>query len=154
MPLFCQGLAILGEPIKTQGMTTTPERSATLTELVAAQIRSLLGYRDMKPAELARSIGENDQWVHVRLKGKVPLNVNDMHRIAGALGVGVHELLPPPDVAARAASPRANAHYFGVAERTSDQPVRPSRPRDNRPVGRPGAAAPGRTGYLPRGRRA
>lgn len=133
-------------------MTTTPERTATLTELVAAQIRSLLGYRDMKPSELARRIGQNDQWMHVRLKGKVPLNLNDMHRIANALDVPVGKLMPPPDVAASAAEPRANAHYFGLTVRTTDQ----ARPRDNRPISHPMAAAPtgpGRTARVPRARR-
>lgn len=131
-------------------MTTTPERTATLTELVAAQIRSLLGYRDMKPSELARSLGENDQWVHVRLKGKVPLNLNDMHRIAELLSVPVGQLLPPPDVAAGAAKPKAIPRYLDVTVRTGMQM---DRPRDNRPPDGPGRAHPiggTRTAYLPR----
>lgn len=145
-------LALSAEPIDTQRMTTMPERTATLTELVAAQIRSLLGYRDMRPSELARSLGENDQWVHVRLKGKVPLNLNDMHRIAMALNVPVGDLMPPPDVAARAVY-RPIPRYLDVAESVAIQMTRPA---DNRPPGRPLAGAGagvGRTGYLDRGSR-
>ena len=132
-------------------MTTTPERSATLSELVAAQIRSLLGYRDIKPSELARQLGENDQWLSVRLKGRVPINLNDMHRIAKVLDVPVGQLMPPPDIAARATDPRLTARYLSVAVR----PAISDRPRDNRPIGRPGGAplATGaRTAYLDRGR--
>lgn len=146
-------LAILAEPIDTQRMTTTPERTATLTELVAAQIRSLLGYRDMKPSELARSLGENDQWVHVRLKGKVPLNLNDMHRIAEVLRVPVGQLMPPPDIAAQAVAPRLTARYPGMTERPA---IQMTRPPDNRPGGRDlvGAGAGiTRTAYLDRGKR-
>lgn len=134
-------------------MTTMPERTATLTELVAAQVRSLLGYRDMKSSELARRLGENDQWMHVRLKGKVPINLNDMHRIARVLDVGVHELLPPPDVAARATPPhRDTRRYLPLPV----QPTPPVRPRDNRPIGRPVSGAPAgsaRTSYLERPKR-
>lgn len=131
-------------------MTTTPERTATLTALVAAEIRALLGRLDVKPAQLARQLGENDQWLSTRLKGRTPINVNDLHRIASALGVGVHELLPPPDVAARAAVPPAIAHYVAPPTRTTD---RQSRPRDNRPSGHPSnPASTGtrRTAHLPR----
>lgn len=134
-------------------MTTTPERTATLTQLVAAQIRSLLGYRDMKPSELARRIGENDQWMHVRLKGKVPLNLNDMHRIAKALDVQVGQLLPPPDVAAEAADPRSTHGYSTV---TDQAPGHMDRPRDNRPPGRAltgTGSGVGRTAYLDRSKR-
>lgn len=136
-------------------MTTTPERSATLTELVAAQIRSLLGYRDMRPSELARRIGENDQWMHVRLKGKVPLNLNDMHRIARALDVPVGQLMPPPEVAAGAANPSAIPRYLQPPDRIE---THTDRPRDNRPAGKPGSghsAGGVRTSYVsrrPRGR--
>jgi len=130
-------------------MTTTPERTATLTELVAAQIRSLLGYRDMKPSELARQLGENDQWMSVRLKGRVPINLNDMHRIANALGVPVGQLMPPPDIASQAVLPRPIPRYLDVA----DRPAPRDRPADNRPPGRHPIVAAGRTGYLDRGGR-
>jgi len=85
-------------------MTTTPERTATLTALVAAEIRAQMGRLDVRQSELARRMGETDQWMSMRLKGRTPIDVNELSRIAKALGIGVHELLPPPDVAATAST--------------------------------------------------
>lgn len=135
-------------------MTTTPERrTATLSELVAEEIRALMGRRRMTQAQLARGIGKTEMWVSLRMRGRQPLDMNDLHLIAGALGVGVHELMPPPDVAAGAADPRTMASYPMPSSRMT-QPA--SRPRDNRPNGHPGATiggGPGRTTYLVRGNR-
>lgn len=98
-------------------------------------------------------MGENDQWVSTRLKGRTPIDLNDMHRFAKALGVGVYDLLPPPEVAAGAANPPAIPRYL-------DLPVRfdthTDRPIDNRPAGRPATAATTgvtRTAYVTRRRR-
>lgn len=131
-------------------MTTTPERTATLTDLVAAEIRSWLGRLDVRPAELARRMGENDQWLSTRLKGRTPINLNDMHRIAKALGLQVHQLMPPPEVAAGAASPPAIPRYLDLTVRRG---TAPALPRDNRPPAGPGNSHPagtGRTAYLSR----
>jgi len=132
-------------------MTTTPEqRTATLSELVAEEIRALMGRRRMSQAQLARGIDKTEMWVSLRLRGKQPIDMNDLHVIAGALGVGVHDLLPPPEIAAGAARPSAIAQYLEPPERTTN---RRRRPRDNRPIGHPKPGAMTgvhRTGYLPR----
>lgn len=133
-------------------MTTMPERTATLSALVAAEVRAQMGRLGVRQNELARRMGENDQWVSSRLKGRTPIDLNDLYRFAKALGIGVYDLLPGPDEAAGAADPRAIAHYFAVPDRTTDHAARTARPRDNRPPGRPAAAGTGRTGYLPRGK--
>lgn len=129
----------------------TPAR--TLTQMVATQIKlQMVLADDIKQSQLARKIGKTEQWLSVRLRGRQPLDVNDLALIAGALGVGVHELLPPPDMAARAADPGFTERYLAVADRSAN----PDRPRDNRPNGRPGgdlAAAGARTAYLDRGSR-
>lgn len=78
-------------------MTTTPERSATLTDLVAAEIRAQMGRLNVRQRELARRLGENDQWVSTRVNGRTPINLNELHRFAQALEVGVYDLLPPPE---------------------------------------------------------
>lgn len=84
-------------------MTTTPERrTATLSELVAEEIRALMGRRRMTQAQLARGISKTEMWVSLRLRARQPIDMEDLALIAGALGVGVHELLPPPEVAAQA----------------------------------------------------
>lgn len=132
-------------------MSITPEVNAkTLTQLVATEIKVQMARADVRQSQLAREIGKTEQWLSVRLRGRQPIDINDLALIAGALGVGVHELLPPPEVAARAARPPAIAHYFGAPDRTSDHV---DRPRDNRPISHPGArqpAGPGRTARIPR----
>lgn len=75
-------------------MTTTPERTATLTSLVAAEVRAMLGRLDIRASELARRMGESDQWLSMRLKGRTPIDLNELQRIADALRVPVIDLLP------------------------------------------------------------
>lgn len=86
-------------------MTQAYERTATLSELVAEEVRALMARRKVSGRELATQLGVSPSWISYRLSGKQPIDVNDMHRIARALGVGVHELLPPPEIAANAAEP-------------------------------------------------
>lgn len=127
----------------------TPAR--TLTQMVATQIKlQMVLADDIKQSQLARKIGKTEQWLSMRLRGRQPIDLNDLALIAGALGVGVHELLPSPDDAARAADPGLTARYLSVAVRSAST----DHPRDNRPNGRSlaGATGPsGRTGYLDRG---
>jgi transcriptional regulator with XRE-family HTH domain len=129
-------------------MTTTPEgRTATLSELIAEEIGALLGRRRWSQAQLARAIGRTPMWVSLRLRGQQPFDVDDLVLIAGALSVGVHDLLPPPEQAARAAIRRP------AIPRYLDMAVRPDRPADNRPAGHPATNGGARTARLPRGRR-
>jgi transcriptional regulator with XRE-family HTH domain len=134
-------------------MTTTPERrTATLTELVAQEIDAVRGRRRMSQAQLARAMGKTPMWVSLRLRGRQPIDMNDLLLFAKALGVGVHQLLPPPEVVAGAAEASATVAYLPLAGRLPEQ----SRPRDNRPISGPPRTAPpraGRTGYLSRGSR-
>jgi transcriptional regulator with XRE-family HTH domain len=131
-------------------MTQANERTATLSALVAEEVRALMARRRMSGRQLAASLGVSPSWVSYRLTGQQPIDINDLHLIAKALGVGVHDLLPPPEVAARA---QAIAQYLGLPVRTTD---RRQRPPDNRPTGHPSPAHPGATGrtsYLDRGPR-
>jgi hypothetical protein len=75
-------------------MTTTPERTATLTTLVAAEIRAWMGRLDVRQSELARRLGETDQWMSMRLKGRTPIDLNELQRVATALGLSVLDLMP------------------------------------------------------------
>lgn len=131
-------------------MTTTPERTATLTSLVAAEIRALMGRQDVRQSELARRMGESDQWMSMRLKGRTPIDVNELQRIAVALGVRVHELLPPPDVAAKARISLTEQYLRGYEESMPSRPSRHARPRDNRPAGHPVTSGVRRSAELPR----
>lgn len=127
-------------------MTTTPERSATLTALVAAEIRAWLGRLDVRPSELARRLGENDQWMSTRLKGRTPINVNDLQRIADAMGLSVVELLP-----AKASRPTGKTSGGGDLNDSSGQ-LSPSAVAP-RPKTHAGSHVATRTGPLSHGRR-
>ncbi len=128
----------------------TPEAPAkTLTQLVALEVRLEMVRQDMKQSDLARAIGKNEQWLSVRLRGKQPIDVNDLALIAHGLHVPYTSLLPSPDAAAAATS--------ATMDRNSPLTVRPipvqRRPRDNRPTGQPPAGAPPqprRTARVPR----
>lgn len=131
-------------------MTTTPEQTVTLAALVAAEVRAMMGRLDVRQAELARRLGENDQWLSIRLRGRAAIDINDLHRIARALGVGIHDLLPAPEVANRAAPPSAIARYLEEPARTTS--VSQHRPH-SRPPGQVGHTRPHtvpRTARLPR----
>lgn len=113
-------------------MTTTPEAPAkTLTQLVALEIRLEMVRQDLKQSQVARRIGKTEQWLSVRLRGRQPIDVNDLALIARGLGIGIHELLPDPETANGAAI----APYLPV----TDQPIRNLHsPTDNRSNGHPG----------------
>jgi transcriptional regulator with XRE-family HTH domain len=135
-------------------MSITPEVSAkTLTQLVATEIRVQMARADVRQSQLARELGKNEQWLSVRLRGRQPIDVNDLSLIARALGVGVHELLPPPAVADLAGPAGTMGSYVVPSSRMNESSPRP---RDNRPTGHPGApsgGSPRRTSYLSRGDR-
>lgn len=131
-------------------MTMTPESPAkTLTQLVALEIRLELVRQDMNQADLSRKIGKNDQWLSMRLRGRQPIDLNDLALIARGLGKAVHELLPDPDTAS-AAAVEPMVRYVGLAESMT---AATRRPRDNRPPSRKSAVdspLTGRTYRLPR----
>jgi transcriptional regulator with XRE-family HTH domain len=66
---------------------------ATLSAQVAEEIRALMARRRIRQSQLAREIGENDQWVSVRLNGRQAIDLNDLQRIAEALDVSPADLL-------------------------------------------------------------
>ena len=131
-------------------MTQPTERTATLTQLVAEEIRVAMTRQRMSGRDLAKKLDVSPSWISYRLSGRQPIDLNDLFSIAKALGVGVHQLLPSPEVVAQAADVSATVAYLALAERLSSQTARPS---DNRPKGRSsraGASGVGRTGYLSR----
>lgn len=65
-----------------------------LSELVAEEIRAMLGRRRVSGRELARRLNVSSSWVNYRLTGAQPIDVNDLERIAVALDVTVLDLLP------------------------------------------------------------
>lgn len=98
----------------------------------------------MSAAELARRTGLKQPYVSRRMTGETAFDLDDLEVIARELGVSVAELLGP-------AGPQATAPNLKPAESHIERPVRtmPDRPRDNRPNGRPGKAAPAPTTRRP-----
>lgn len=74
----------------------------TLSERVADAIRARLAYRRRRGTtpssgkELAAIIGLSQSGMSARLTGATPIDLNDLEKIAAALGVEIGELLPRP----------------------------------------------------------
>jgi transcriptional regulator with XRE-family HTH domain len=106
----------------------TPTREVTaLNKAVAAQIRSVLAWRNSNQATLARQMGVTEVWLSRRLREVMPLSLDDVERIAHALKLEPAELI----AAAVKGSWQTTPEYFAPADR----------PKDTRPKGRPGSSA-------------
>lgn len=122
-----------------------------MSDLIAEEIRVALTRQRMSQRQFAAKLGVSPAWLNYRLTGVQEIGVNDLNRIAKALGLSVFDLMPSREDADRAADPGLTARYPSVAVR----PAFSGRPRDNRPNGRPGPAVtalPTRTAYLDRGK--
>ena len=74
--------------------TEAPERTvAPLREVVAEEVRALLGRRNMRHIELARRIGRSHTYVGRRLSGETAFDVDDLEQIAKVLGVSAESLV-------------------------------------------------------------
>ncbi|GIJ10770.1 helix-turn-helix domain-containing protein [Micromonospora andamanensis] len=75
---------------------TAPDGAASLSADVATEIRAWMGRLGISQRELARRLGQNGQWVSVRIspRATVPITLDDTQRIAEALGILVRDLLP------------------------------------------------------------
>jgi hypothetical protein len=76
----------------------TPRRDDTpvvppFREQVAAELRAHLARHRISGRTLAKLLGENQTWVSRRLSGHVPLDTDDLQRIAEVLGLTPMELL-------------------------------------------------------------
>lgn len=101
---------------------TTVTTTGRLRTSVAEEVRVLLARRRMSGVKLAAAIDRTQAYVSRRLNGDVAFDVDDLERIASALGVEVVDLIP--------GAKRDRAYY----------PQRAERPADNRPSGRPKSA--------------
>jgi DNA-binding Xre family transcriptional regulator len=120
--------------LKTVRVTTTPAtRTDSLTVGVAEEVRSLMGRRKVTGAQLAKRLGVSAAWVSYRVNGLVSPSVDDLERIAEALGVEIVDLIPRSrrQVTVTSINPPLNRP--------------PNRPHGGRPVTYAGASGPGRT---------
>lgn len=92
----------------------------------------MMGREMVKQSELARTLDTNQQWVSVRLRGRQPIDLNDLERIAAALGVEVADLMPGPEVKTR----KGRTSAYG--DRPNGRPDAPTGPPNmNAKVRRP-----------------
>lgn len=118
----------------------TPTGQRTLSEEVAEEIRVIMLRRRTTGARLAKELGVSAAWISYRLTGTQPIDLNDLERIASALGVTVVDLLP------RARREVTVTYPGSVSEAVDRHPIphppiggRPlNRPADRRPSGGPG----------------
>lgn len=75
-------------------METETRDAVDLSVAVAKEIRIMLVRLDMKQTELAARLGVNEMWLSRRLRGAQEIGLNDLQRIAGALGVEALALMP------------------------------------------------------------
>jgi len=68
-----------------------------LSDRVAEEVRVALVRRRMSGRELARKLDVSPSWVSYRLTGSQPIDLNDLQRIAEALGLQPVDLLPAGD---------------------------------------------------------
>ncbi len=71
---------------------TDVPRETVLRELIAAEVRALMGRRRVSGAELARTIGVPQASLQRRLSGRYPFDVETLAKIADAFGVPLHSL--------------------------------------------------------------
>lgn len=118
-------------------------RFGSLNSQVASEIRAMMARRGISGMRLARILGVSQPWVSTRLVGATAITINDVERIAEALGVRALDLFP------RAAERTSDAVLATIG---FDRPRRPGprlrrvteeyspRPRDNRPSNAPGVS--------------
>lgn len=76
--------------------TPTAATGPTLSESVASEIRAEMGRKGITQSTLAVELGESQPWLSRRINsgaGRTPLDVNDLDRIAAALGLSAADLV-------------------------------------------------------------
>lgn len=117
-------------------------KAAQLTDRVAAEIRAVMGRQMVRQSQLARLLGENDTWMSMRLRGLVPINLNELERIADALGVDVVDLLPRSGEGRSPRSGEGRAVVVAGEPRRSTTVAKHTPPKRLRPTGHPKPFAP------------
>ncbi|WP_375425961.1 helix-turn-helix domain-containing protein [uncultured Friedmanniella sp.] len=76
-------------------MVTTPpvEATVSLSTAVAAEVRSEIARRGIRPAAFADQLGVPVHWLRNRLNGLVQINLDDLAKIAEGLDVDPTALL-------------------------------------------------------------
>lgn len=86
-------LDVTGSAVHSCAMSINLNADRTLSDLVAEEIRVAMARARIRQSELARRVGANDQWLSVRLRGVQPIDLNDLHKIAAALGTSASQIV-------------------------------------------------------------
>jgi transcriptional regulator with XRE-family HTH domain len=120
--------------IDSVSMSTEATSASRLSELetyVIGEILALMGRRRMSNAELGRRLGVPDYWVGRRLAGRIPMDLNDVQRVAAMLGVSASDLFPPRNTQSKSRDPLAPRVLAAVGQERTPRPV--ARVRTHRP---------------------
>lgn len=124
-------------------------KDESLSVYVAEEIRAKLARQRVSASQVARQLGVSHTWMTNRLAGHQDISVNDLQRIADALGCAVADLLPS---AIRAG--KTTERYPSAPERAplptkpATRVLSPRRPPNGRPER--GSRDPGRPALLRR----
>ena len=116
----------------------------TLSMRIAEEIRVLMVRKRVNQKQLAQRLNVSAMWVSGRLTGQTEIAVNDLPRIASALGVPMLDLLPRSE---RSGTEAPTVRYDQPAERPGTRHPVDNRPGTRKPTGRPD---PHRTSRVPR----
>jgi len=81
-------------------LTSTTQQRPSFNDRVRAEIRAVMGRKQISNKDLSQRIGEDQVWVGRRLTQKsrtVPIDLVDLERIAAALDEPITSLLPRLD---------------------------------------------------------
>lgn len=108
-------------------METREHEDRKVSRMVAEGIRVEMARQMIRQSELARRIGENDQWLSVRVRGVQSVDVDDLYKIADGLGVSALTLLPSDAKSAGQGSSRdrvkATEGYLSRSRQDSRRPI-------------------------------
>lgn len=116
-------------------MTQAHERTATLSALVAEEIRALMARKRMSGRQLATQLAVSPSWVSYRLTGTQAIDLDDLALIANALSVSVLDLMPP-QAASRGAGGRSGTPTQTIVRVDSSDHPMADQPITPRPTGR------------------
>jgi transcriptional regulator with XRE-family HTH domain len=74
-------------------ITVVPGYRPTLTQRLALEIKVAMVRHSISGRQLATKLGVSQTWISTRLTGATPIDVNDLERIADAIGVTPVDLL-------------------------------------------------------------
>lgn len=114
-------------------------KDESLSVYVAEEIRAKLARQRVSASQVARQLGVSHTWMTNRLAGHQDISVNDLQRIADALGVTVADLLPSAIRAGGTTEPKVSHTNPALAPAPAKPSTRVLSPRrrspDNRPPG-------------------